>query len=68
MDDGNERIEHVAGGLRNAGYEVFTIQNANLPTLQAQIREHKPGFLMLDEDNIIDLTDKDFNLSSVAAA
>jgi hypothetical protein len=68
VDDGNERIEHLVGGLRTAGYQVILTQNSTLPALQNQIKEHKPQFLMLDEDNVYDLSDKDFNLDAVAAA
>lgn len=68
VDDGNERIEHLAGGLRTAGYQVILTQNSTLPALQDKIRQHKPQFLMLDEDTIYDLSNEDFNLNSVAAA
>ena len=68
VDDGNERIEHVAGGLRTAGYLVIITKNATLPALQTEIREHQPQFLMLDEDRVYDLSDKSFNLDALAAA
>ena len=68
VDDGNERIEHVAGGLRTAGYEVVVVPTTSLAALQHQIRQYQPQFLMLDEDRVYDLSDKEFNINSVAAA
>ncbi|MDH5544043.1 MAG: hypothetical protein OEZ43_00530 [Gammaproteobacteria bacterium] len=67
VDDGNERITALITGLSDAGYEVIVVQNSNLPALQEHIRTHQPDFLMLDEDNVIDLSNKEFDITNIAA-
>lgn len=69
IDDETDRTHHRTEGLLAAGYEVIVVAKSNIPTLQANIRLHKPGILMLDDDHVIHLdhSTDELDLTVIAA-